>query len=1045
MNSRLTTSQELIQLLIESRDLVHGPITKNDREKVNQKKNKGFFLLDLFILFTFLLLFFFRDKSSFLESLETTRMFISTSSQHDLASLKKIFVKMLLTHNNELPEISIKNLIEEIIFKNFPRYEEFSMNSSDFLKFIDIFQSKIDQHYQKREIKITETDVGRYVQNILNDETKKKTGSYYTPTEIATFITRSTLETFLLERLKENFNSLSFTSIKEAITTDNDEIASFLSKMLQYIKILASALGVGHFAVPMINTLVDLWLELIQCHQHLKKKLLDNHPVISREGPTSWNLLKAFIGIKYCIPAIYGADTNPIAVAACKIRMFFSIMSLLPREKIKELLSWISNNLTFNLVVGNSLMGFVTVNDLQEAVKNALSTENFVKITSRHLTQVKIILAELLKADQIVVNDDSYLKKDQREKLEQHARAMLDLSRKTSFSSQVMDQQTFINFIHLHCVLMGQIRDIRKEVIIKKGDLHPFIRTCLTLNDLIIQMIDEIWKEQVHVKLPLENDLLPIHWFLEFPKVFFTNSGFDLVIGNPPYLVEVRDNKNIFRSLKRSPIGLKYYEQKVDLFYFFISLGIDLMTQGGILGFIVPEYWINRLFARKLRKKIFSESIPRHFIFFGRHPVFERAPGHHDMILILEKRDPKMGSEGKTCNIWHHQCKEPSCRKDLSFTWLNDKNKRKNYFKEFNVPLALLYDFNNDLLHVSSWERYQTYEKVASRSLYLTTNEVQLGLTAPQNVVTARGLRKVFASKDKWKVGEGIFSLSLKEFRQKKWSSHELTLFRPFFMARDVKAFHFSMHVEKVIIYTDQKNLQQVLARPRQYQNIRSHLDHFQPLITSDHRPYGLHRARQPEWFEVQHKIIGVRKTPQPRFAVVPIPYYVDLSCILIKLQENAHLSPYYVCGILNSSFGREMLHYLKHQGHHLQVDKSVLLKFPIPRPNKEIHDAVAWISKALHCLNAASEHQTIELSLTSALVNLMEQLVDDLVKESRNSRNWKKSLSSLPELSYPDWIRPPRMEDLLKTETSSFRLKILKDLMVKDIQLIKKRLSQLW
>lgn len=120
-------------------------------------------------------------------------------------------------------------------------------------------------------------------------------------------------------------------------------------------------------------------------------------------------------------------------------------------------------------------------------------------------------------------------------------------------------------------------------------------------------------------------DYRPFNWQDRFSDVT-KSGGFDVVIGNPPYVMELRDNKEIFRQLRATPFGSKYYEPKMDIFYFFIELGIDLLKPGGYLGFIVQQYWVSRAHASKLRKKIFEETCPVVLVDLGEYQVFEDAP-----------------------------------------------------------------------------------------------------------------------------------------------------------------------------------------------------------------------------------------------------------------------------------------------------------------------------------------------------------------------------------------------------------------------------------
>jgi len=165
------------------------------------------------------------------------------------------------------------------------------------------------------------------------------------------------------------------------------------------------------------------------------------------------------------------------------------------------------------------------------------------------------------------------------------------------------------------------------------------------LNDYLIEKLDNegIKKQQINEWI---SNKTPIYWPLVFWFAFFdekgellseNKKGFDYVIGNPPYYVEVREHKDDFRCYSQSPLVKDYYESKMDVFYFFIELGLDLLKEDGRLGFIVMQYWHTRSYGKKLRDKIVYESTIKNIVNFNEFKVFTEAPGQHNTILVLHK------------------------------------------------------------------------------------------------------------------------------------------------------------------------------------------------------------------------------------------------------------------------------------------------------------------------------------------------------------------------------------------------------------------------
>ena len=118
---------------------------------------------------------------------------------------------------------------------------------------------------------------------------------------------------------------------------------------------------------------------------------------------------------------------------------------------------------------------------------------------------------------------------------------------------------------------------------------------------------------------------------------------YNIILGNPPYFGE-KNNKEIFIEMKKSEFGQKYYEAKMDYFYFFIEKGLDILEEGGVLAYITTNYWLKADSATKLRKKIQNEA---DFIYINNYnkSVFKNALGQHNMISVLKKN-----STGKSVN-----------------------------------------------------------------------------------------------------------------------------------------------------------------------------------------------------------------------------------------------------------------------------------------------------------------------------------------------------------------------------------------------------------
>ena len=110
------------------------------------------------------------------------------------------------------------------------------------------------------------------------------------------------------------------------------------------------------------------------------------------------------------------------------------------------------------------------------------------------------------------------------------------------------------------------------------------------------------------------------NWQEQFPKVF-ERGGFDVVIGNPPYvhLESILDTSNQLQK-----VGYWTYNKRGDLYCVFVEKGFQLSKPNGIVSYIMPNKWLQAGYGKELRAYFLSKRLER-LIDFGDIQIFEGA------------------------------------------------------------------------------------------------------------------------------------------------------------------------------------------------------------------------------------------------------------------------------------------------------------------------------------------------------------------------------------------------------------------------------------
>lgn len=534
----------------------------------------------------------------------------------------------------------------------------------------------------EREVAIDPEMLGKVFENLLDVTDRKSKGAFYTPREIVHYMCQETLINYLCSKTGiEDEDIRKFIlygeyfrddDTKKTLAVDNetgkvlqgDEIyyykhhmefdkekdleipASIFSyknginrlqeidDLLANVKVVDLAVGSGAFPLGMLT-------EIIKARETVTSYMIidmNGYQRLSyRSMRNSYRMKRETIK-----NSIFACDIEASATDITKLRLWLSLVidnQIMDQEdailgyttKPREL-----PNLDCNVICGNSLM--------DEFKGIPLITENDVignESNGRQRTtfdqSLGILINELIDLQSKLYDEKDHVAKD---------------------------------------ALKNQIQDIYNQIVMQQ----------ISRNSAIL---DEYYQA---VQMPSKPFVL---WQLYFPKVFRDNGGFDIVIGNPPYVGE-KGNKELFRPIAATEFGHKYYYGKMDLFYFFFHKALDLGAKDAEIAFITTNYYPTAFGGKVLREDFKERSQIRKLINFNELKIFESALGQHNMITVLtkNKNQPIIA-----CNSF---CKIGGIASNRTLdTILYAKESVQDYFDVYHVEQSDLYEGTENYIRIA--------------------------------------------------------------------------------------------------------------------------------------------------------------------------------------------------------------------------------------------------------------------------------------------------------------------------------------------------------
>lgn len=440
----------------------------------------------------------------------------------------------------------------------------------------------------EREVAIDPEMLGKVFENLLEVNDRKSKGAFYTPREIVHYMCQESLINYLTNTLQIEEEAIREFILYGDFMKDEDTVKERrqgkggmyisenlykldaggkvvvnrlkdMDEALKNVRVADPAVGSGAFPLGMLNEIVRA-RQNISAYMAITMNAYDTRMMYQMDR--SPHNLK-YETIKNCI---FAADIEPSAVDIAQLRLWLSLViddeinpnaqSALDGHKNPLPLP----NLESNILCGNSLI------DEFEGTRLIKESDLF--------------------------GDSTY---------------QLDMnhSRFESIVRTLIEKQNEL----FHCDNTEKKKQLKNEI--------ESLRDMVVLSQLEGCEADKIQRYHESKRMASKPYVL---WQLDFARVFREKGGFDIVIGNPPYIG--------FHKVPDKEYNKKHYftaDGKYDFYVLFIERALQLASKSGFISYICPSYFYKRNYGKKTRELLLKNTSIRYIADFSDYQIFETA------------------------------------------------------------------------------------------------------------------------------------------------------------------------------------------------------------------------------------------------------------------------------------------------------------------------------------------------------------------------------------------------------------------------------------
>ena len=435
--------------------------------------------------------------------------------------------------------------------------------------------------------------LGSIFENLLEDNNDK--GTFYTPKEIVHYMTQESLIEYLNTHLKNKDKAQIENLIKNQVRDDVSRgDLKTIETLIDKVKICDPAIGSGAFPMGLLQEIFSLKAYI---HFELDKPQKDWHPAIIKQDIIQ--------------NSIYGVDLEEGAVDIARLRFWLSLV--VDEEKPKPL-----PNLDYKIMQGNSL--------LESFEGIPLGNANlFNEPTDRNISLFEEPIEDYGLGDDIKkLMDDYFNPKNYNKKQQIHKAIDKKVIDYIDKCLEGYENQKLIE-------LAGAKQSLNRKTELKQRT-ESIIKEINQI-EVLIESKGNARKKLVEYEQKSERPYFL--WHLFFQDVF-EQGGFDIVIGNPPYVdseTMVKVDKNERETIKNT------YETTTgnwDLFIPFVEKGLNICKDQAHFSYIIPNKLISAKYTKSLKQFLSNNEIIE-IRDYSKINVFKEANVYPITLSVLKK------------------------------------------------------------------------------------------------------------------------------------------------------------------------------------------------------------------------------------------------------------------------------------------------------------------------------------------------------------------------------------------------------------------------